>query len=73
MESNIYWLLLMFFFTICQSSNNENKNAKDTLHASKKNSQKRIVEKLWVDKGTDYEEIKKKKIPRRTTIKFTQH
>ena len=47
----------MFFFTICQSSNNENKNAKDTLHASKKISQKRIVEKLWVDKGTDYEEI----------------
>ena len=45
----------MFFFAICQSSNNENKICQDTVQAfTKITAPKNTPEKLWVDKRADY-------------------
>ena len=72
MESNFNWSLLIFF-TICQSSNNEIKSAKDTLQAFKKGFSKKTPEKLWVDNGSELSKGELSKIlARRKTLEFTQ-
>ena len=55
MESNFFWLLLMFFLRFVKAQTMETKQPKDSLQAFEKMiSQKNTPEKLLVVKGSEY-------------------
>ena len=67
MESSIYWLLLMFFFAICQGSNNGNRLIK---LSKKRFLEETLLKNLVLIKEQHMMELSKS-FARRKILKFT--